>query len=217
MAQLSQVWTPVSGQSYKLEPIECQAKKNSHGQSSISGDNAQSPAPVVIKKYANRRLYDTTASCYITLDHLRQMVIDGVEFVVRDARTGEDLTRAVLTQIIMDEESRGGDHLLPVGFLRQLICFYGDSMKRMMLPDYLDVSMQAFVQNQERMLAYMRDNFGMVFPVGGLEDVNRRNMALFEQAMRMFSPFAAETKESSSQQASGSEVPKPPRFTNRRT
>jgi len=152
------------------------------------GDNA----PITIKKYANRRLYNTATSSYVTLDHLCQMVKDNVEFTVYDAKTGEDITRSVLTQIIVEEESKG-DSLLPIGFLRQIIGFYGDSMQRFLLPQYLDYMMQAFERNQTEMQRYMNETFGSVFPFGRIEEMGKQNMAMFEQAMKMFTPPAAQT------------------------
>jgi len=144
--------------------------------------------PITIKKYANRRLYNTATSSYVTLDHLCQMVQDGVEFAVYDAKTGEDITRSVLTQIIVEEEAKG-QHLLPIKFLRQLIAFYGGPMQ-FMVPRYLDHMMDLFAQNQERMRQSMQDTFGGMFPFGNLEEMGRQNMALFENAVKMFTPFA---------------------------
>lgn len=146
-------------------------------------------APIVIKKYANRRLYNTATSSYVTLDHLCQMVQEDVDFVVYDAKSGEDITRAVLTQIIVEEESKG-QNLLPINFLRQLISFYGDSMQ-WMVPRYLEHMMEAFAQNQDRMRQSMQETFGGMFPFGNLEEMGKQNMALFESALRMFSPFGA--------------------------
>lgn len=143
---------------------------------------------ITIKKYANRRLYNTATSSYVTLDHLCQMVKDGVDFVVFDAKTGEDITRAVLTQIIVEEESKG-QNLLPIGFLRQLISFYGDNLQ-MVVPGYLESSMAAFSQNQERMRSYMEEAFGGMYPFGSIEDMTKRNLAMLEQAMTMFTPQA---------------------------
>jgi polyhydroxyalkanoate synthesis repressor PhaR len=142
--------------------------------------------PVVIKKYANRRLYNTQTSSYVTLDHLAQMVKDGTEFEVRDARTGDDITRSVLTQIIFEEEAKG-QSLLPIKFLRQLIRFYGDSLQAF-LPGYLDLSMESFTKNQ----ADMRNRVAEAFGGGGqaLESLTRQNLAMFERAMKMFSPFS---------------------------
>src|SRR5690606_35489414 len=137
--------------------------------------------PVIIKKYANRRLYNTATSSYVTLDHLSQMVQDGVEFTVFDAKTGEDITRSVLTQIIVEEEGKTGQSLLPINFLRQLIGFYGDNMK-FLLPKYLEHMMQAFSTNQEKLRASMQDTMGNFFPFGNLEEVGKQNMAMFEQA-----------------------------------
>jgi polyhydroxyalkanoate synthesis repressor PhaR len=144
---------------------------------------------VTIKKYANRRLYNTATSSYVTLDHLCQMVQEGVDFVVYDAKTGDDITRTVLTQIIVEEEAKG-QKLLPIKFLRQLIGLYGDSMQ-WMVPDYLDQMMEAFAGNQERMRQSMQETFGGMFPFGNLEEMSRQNMAMFENAMKMFTPIDA--------------------------
>jgi len=152
---------------------------------------------VVIKKYANRRLYNTASSSYVTLEHLSDMVKEGVDFVVYDAKTNDDITRSVLTQIIFEEENRGGgQNLLPIQFLRQLIGFYGNSMQAF-LPSYLEMSLESFTKQQER----MRTQFSGVTPglggttkgmvgMGVYEDQIRQNMALFDRAMKMFSPFA---------------------------
>ncbi len=145
-------------------------------------------APVTIKKYANRRLYNTATSSYVTLDYLCQMVKDGVDFVVFDAKSGEDITRSVLTQIIVEEEAKG-QNLLPISFLRQLIGFYGDNVQQMLLPQYLEHSMETFTRNQEQMQEYMRESIGGMFPMGQLEEMGRQNMAMFEKAMQVFSPF----------------------------
>jgi polyhydroxyalkanoate synthesis repressor PhaR len=143
--------------------------------------------PVTIKKYANRRLYNTGTSSYVTLDDLSQMVKDGGEFVVYDAKTGEDITRSVLTQIIVEEEQKG-QNLLPISFLRQLITFYGDSMQ-WMVPRYLENTMKTFAHNQEQMRKNLQDAFGGLFPFTGLEEMGKQNMAVFEKTMKMFSPF----------------------------
>jgi len=149
--------------------------------------SAQS-APVRIKKYANRRLYNTATSSYVTLDHLCQMVKDGKEFVVHDAKTGEEITRQVLTQIIVEEEGKG-QNLLPVSFLRQLISFYGDNLQAL-IPSYLDTAMSSFARNQEQMRKYLEGTFGNLFPFGPqLEEMGKQNMALFENAMKMFTPY----------------------------
>src|SRR5689334_6256459 len=144
-------------------------------------------APVVIKKYANRRLYNTATSAYVTLDHLSQMVKDKTDFVVYDAKTGEDITRSVLTQIIVEEESKGGQTLLPIPFLRQLISFYGDSLQGV-VPQYLEMSMAQFARNQEQMRRYLQNAFGFN-PFQQFEAMGKQNMAMFEKAMRMFNPF----------------------------
>ena len=143
--------------------------------------------PITIKKYANRRLYNTATSSYVTLDHLCQMVKEGTDFAVFDAKSGEDITRSVLTQIIVEEESKGTS-LLPIGFLRQLISFYGDSLQSL-VPGYLDHSMQSFTHNQENMRDYMKQTLGGLFPLQQFEEMGKRNVAMFEEAMKMFSPF----------------------------
>ena len=145
------------------------------------------PAPVVIKKYANRRLYNTATSAYVTLDHLSQMVKDKTDFVVYDAKTGDEITRFVLTQIIFEEESKGGQTLLPIPFLRQLISFYGDSLQGV-VPQYLEMSMTQFARNQEQMRRYLQNAFGFN-PFQQFESMGKQNMAMFEEAMRMFNPF----------------------------
>lgn len=145
----------------------------------------------VIKKYANRRLYNTATSSYVTLEHLCQMVKDGEEFVVYDAKTGEDITRPVLAQIIFEEEGKG-QHMLPTSFLRQLIGFYGDNLQSM-VPSYLEATMEAFARNQEQMRTYMTEALGDANPFRQMEEAGRRNMAMFQQAMSMFTPFAGAT------------------------
>src|SRR3954470_4343058 len=161
------------------------------------------PPPVKIKKYANRRLYNTQTSSYVTLDHLCEMVKDGVDFEVRDARTGEDITRSVLTQIIFEEEGKG-QNLLPIRFLRQLIRMYGDSLQAF-VPGYLDLSMESFAKNQEQMRDRVAEAFGGGTQV--FQDMARQNLAMFERAMKMFSPFTP-----GGRPASEAEVP--PRATN---
>ena len=146
--------------------------------------------PITIKKYANRRLYNTATSSYVTLDHLCQIVQEGTDFTVYDAKTGDDITRTVLTQIIVEEEAKGHS-LLPIKFLRQLIGFYGDSMQ-WVVPQYLDQMMEAFTANQEHMRQSMQETIGGMFPFGNLEEMSKQNMALFENAMKMFSPFNVE-------------------------
>jgi polyhydroxyalkanoate synthesis repressor PhaR len=151
-------------------------------------DRSEGAKPsITIKKYANRRLYNTATSSYVTLDHLCQMVKDGVEFVVFDAKTGEDITRSVLTQIIVEEESKG-QNLLPLNFLRQLISFYGDNLQ-FLVPRYLEHTMESFARNQEQMRTYMSESFGGIFPFGRFEEMSKQNIAFFERAMRMFNPF----------------------------
>lgn len=152
------------------------------------GENSETPgAPVVIKKYANRRLYNTSTSTYVTLDHLAEMIKAGTDFVVTDARSGEDITRSVLTQIIVEQEAKG-QNLLPIKFLRQIIGFYGDSLGGL-LPRYLESSMEQFAQNETHMRKAMTEAFRGIFPMEQLEQMGRQNMALFENAMKMLNPF----------------------------
>jgi polyhydroxyalkanoate synthesis repressor PhaR len=149
--------------------------------------NGKDDERVTIKKYANRRLYNTATSSYVTLDHLAQMVKDGIDFAVFDAKTGEDITRSVLTHIIVEEESKG-PNLLPIDFLRHLISFYGDSLQAV-VPNYLDHTMHAFARNQEQMRGAMQDALGGLNPFGQFEEMGKQNMAMFENAMKMFVPF----------------------------
>ena len=146
--------------------------------------------PVVVKKYANRRLYNTESSSYITLDNLADMVRQGRDFVVYDAKTGEDITRSVLTQIIVEEEGKGRA-LLPTAFLRQLIGFYGDQMQSL-VPRFLEQALGAFAQQQEQVRATMEKtmgSMGTLFPFGNMEEVSRQNMAMMERAFSLFTPF----------------------------
>ena len=142
----------------------------------------RSDKPTVIKKYANRRLYDTGRSSYVTLDDLCTMVKEGRDFVVYDAKSGDDLTRQVLTQIIVEQEGKDGQqNLLPINFLRQLIGFYGDNVQSM-VPNYLEQTMEHFTKNQEQ--------FKEMFSMSTFEDLSRQNMAMFENAMRTaWAPF----------------------------
>jgi polyhydroxyalkanoate synthesis repressor PhaR len=135
-------------------------------------------AKITIKKYANRRLYDTESSTYVTLDRLAQLIREGRDFVVVDARTGEDITHQVLTQIIVEEEARGGATMLPASFLRQLIALYGNSMQTM-VPQYLEAAMASFAKNQ----AAFKDAFGSNL----FADLAKQQMALFEQGAKAFS------------------------------
>ncbi|QGZ94366.1 polyhydroxyalkanoate synthesis repressor PhaR [Terricaulis silvestris] len=143
---------------------------------------------VIIKKYANRRLYNTAASSYVTLDHLSEMVREGIDFIVLDAKTNDDITRSVLTQIIFEEESKG-QNLLPVQFLRRLIRFYGDQMQGF-LPPYLEMSMESFSNAQEKMRENMSRAFGATTPMAAFEEQAQRNMAIFQQAIQAWAPFA---------------------------
>ncbi|ACL60746.1 polyhydroxyalkanoate synthesis repressor PhaR [Methylobacterium nodulans] len=146
-------------------------------------------APTVIKKYANRRLYHTGTSTYVTLEDLAAMVQAGEDFVVYDAKSGEDITRSVLTQIIFEQENKAGaENLLPVAFLRQLIRFYGDSM-RAMVPSYLEFSMDHLAKEQNGLREKMSQTFGASAFQHAMEEQVRANMAFFSEAMKMFTPF----------------------------
>lgn len=149
--------------------------------------------PITIKKYANRRLYNTETSSYVTLDNLSAMVKEGKEFTVHDAKTSEDITRQVLTHIIVEEESKG-QNLLPISFLRHLISFYGDSLQAV-VPNYLEHSMGSFARNQEQMRDYLGTTFGGINPFGQIEEISKQNMAMFENAMKMFTPFYVQNGE----------------------
>ena len=142
--------------------------------------------PAIVKKYANRRLYNTATSSYVTLEELAQMVRDGGQFVVFDAKSGDDITRSVLTQIILEEDSKGRN-LLPINFLRQLIAIYDDSLHAF-VPRYLEVSMENFARHQHQMRRYVDDTFGRFFPLQQFDEMMRQNMALFQQATHLFGP-----------------------------
>ena len=164
--------------------------------------------PVTIKKYANRRLYNTGTSTYVTLEDLAGMVKTGEDFIVYDAKSGEDITRSVLTQIIFEQENKGGQNLLPITFLRQLIRFYGDSMQ-MLVPRYLEVSIESLTREQEKFRHQLSHAFG-AGPFAPLEDQVRRNMEMFERAFAMFMPFArreaANAEAEKTPAASGGEI-----------
>src|ERR1700694_2528134 len=166
---------------------------------------AQSDEPVTIKKYANRRLYNTRTSTYVTLEDLATMVKAGNNFVVYDAKTNEDITRSVLAQIIFEQENKEGQSLLPINFLRQLIRFYGDSMQ-MLVPRYLEVSLDSLTREQEKFRAQMAQAFG-IGNFGAMEDQVRRNMEMFERAFAMFTPFArGQTPDADKSQKGGAEI-----------
>jgi polyhydroxyalkanoate synthesis repressor PhaR len=145
-----------------------------------------------IKKYANRRLYNTATSSYVTLEDLANMVRQNIDFIVTDAKTNEDITRSVLTQIIVEQEGKG-QSLLPIKFLRQVIAFYGDSLGGV-LPRYLEHSMESFAQNETHMRRIMQDAFKGLFPMQRMEEMGKQNLALFENAMKMFNPFASQAR-----------------------
>src|SRR6201981_3402734 len=166
----------------------------------------QSVQPITIKKYANRRLYNTGTSTYVTLEDLASLVKKGEDFVVYDAKTGEDITRSVLAQIIFEQEGKNGQSLLPITFLRQLIRFYGDSMQ-MLLPSYLEFTIGRLASEQAKFREKIAKNFGgpLTTPIfESIEEQARKNMALFEQALAMFSPFGK------AHQTAAEKTPEPP-------
>lgn len=159
---------------------------------------AKNDGDTIIKKYANRRLYNTGTSTYVTLEDLAKMVKKGEDFTVQDAKSGEDITHSVLTQIIFEQESKTGNTLLPISFLRQLISYYGDQMQ-MVVPTFLEHSMQAFTDQQAQMREQMTRALGetpltknLQAPMQLMEEQVRRNTEMFRQAMQMFSPFGAQ-------------------------
>jgi len=161
----------------------------SEGGPAAAEEHADTRPPVVVKKYANRRLYNTESSSYITLDTLADMVRVGRDFVVYDARSGDDITRSVLTQIIVEEETKGRA-MLPTGFLRQLIGFYGDSMQAV-VPRYLEQAMTSFARQQEQVRVAVQQTIGPFLPFG-MEEVSRQNLAMMERAMSLFAPVHRE-------------------------
>jgi len=165
---------------------------DSTARAEAAANPAESPdaPPVVVKKYANRRLYNTESSSYVTLEDLAKMVRLGRNFVVFDAKSGEDITRSVLTQIIVEEEAKGGRSLLPEAFLRQLIGFYGDSLQAV-LPRYLETAMSGFARQQVQMRRSMEQAMGGFVPFPGFEELGKQNMAMLERAMSLFAPFRA--------------------------
>jgi polyhydroxyalkanoate synthesis repressor PhaR len=163
--------------------------------------------PVTIKKYANRRLYNTGTSAYVTLEDLAVMVKKGEDFVVFDAKSGEDITRSVLTQIIFEQEGKGGQSLLPVAFLRQMIRFYGDSMQ-MLVPKYLEFAVDKLTSEQNRFRDHLSGNFAP--PIfGSFEEQTRKNMAIFNQALAMFTPFVNPAASAPPPEAQAEAVPNP--------
>ncbi|MSQ86586.1 MAG: polyhydroxyalkanoate synthesis repressor PhaR [Alphaproteobacteria bacterium] len=158
-----------------------------------------------IKKYANRRLYNTATSKYVTLEDLAAMVRKNVDFTVTDAKTNKDITRSVLTQIIVEQEGKG-QSLLPIKFLRQVIGFYGDTLGGV-LPRYLEQSMDSFSQNETQMRDMMQNAFKGVYPMQRIEEMGKQNLALFENAIKMFNPFANQVKPDTTQSASAAPPP----------
>jgi len=149
----------------------------------------QDKETIVIKKYANRRLYNTQTSVYITLEDVRQMVKDGQEFIVKDAKTGEDLTRQILTQIIFEQEL-SGQSMMPIGFLKRVIEMYDDRLSEL-IPHYLETSMETFVGNQEKIRKYMGKTWEQYNPLNQLEEISRQNAEIVSKAFQMFNPFEA--------------------------
>jgi len=175
----------------------------------LSGEQAATANAVVIKKYANRRLYNTATSTYVTLDDLADMVKKGNDFVVYDAKSGEDITRPVLTQIIFEEEGKG-QNLLPIRFLRQLIRFYGDSMQAF-VPGYLEMSLESLTKEQDKLRQQLAEIWG-ADPLKAMQEQTERNMAMFHDAMRMFNPFTAAmaNQQSPQQKPQGAAQPREP-------
>jgi polyhydroxyalkanoate synthesis repressor PhaR len=165
---------------------------------------AEDKEPIKIKKYANRRLYNTGTSTYVTLEDLAVMVKAGEDFAVEDAKTGDDITRSVLAQIIFEQENKEGQNLLPIAFLRQLIRFYGDSMQ-MLVPRYLEASIDSFTKEQGKFRDQMAQAFGAT-GFGPLEEQARRNMEMFEKTFAMFAPFARGEKGAEKPSRSADEV-----------
>jgi polyhydroxyalkanoate synthesis repressor PhaR len=171
----------------------------------VARDTDQENRPVIIKKYANRRLYNTDTSTYVTLEDLAEMVRSERDFVVYDAKTGEDLTHSVLTQIIVEQESRG-TNLLPIGFLRQLIRFYGDSMQRL-VPSYLEFSLDSLTRQQEQYRRRFAHTFGTA-AFEAMQEQVRKNFATFERALGLFSPFTGPSGETKNDHAAAATPPK---------
>ena len=167
---------------------------------------AKSDQPTTIKKYANRRLYNTGTSTYVTLEDLAAMVKDGEDFLVYDAKTGDDITRSVLAQIIFEQENKAGQNLLPTTFLRQLIRFYGDQMQSF-VPGYLEMSLDGFARQQERFREQMSGALGGAPSFNLFEDQVRQNIAMFDRAMKMFTPFAFPTREEGHAEAPAAAAP----------
>ena len=173
---------------------------------------AKNEGQIAIKKYANRRLYNTGTSTYVTLEDLAEMVKRGEEFTVQDAKSGDDITHAVLTQIIFEQESKTGNTLLPISFLRQLIGFYGDQMQ-MVVPSFLEHSMKSFTEQQVQMREQISRAFGETpiaknfsLPIQIVEEQVRRNTDMFQQAMQMFSPFMQPPLKESRKPAEASDI-----------
>ena len=160
-------------------------------QEAAEGAAEEAAGVITIKKYANRRLYNTATSSYVTLEYLCQMVKDGQDFVVYDAKSGDDITRPVLTQIIVEEESKG-QNMLPISFLRQLIGFYGDNLQ-MVLPRYLEFAMATFVKDQDRSRDYMQQALGTMFPFSNFEEMGKQNMAMLEKPWAFSTPIERKT------------------------
>jgi polyhydroxyalkanoate synthesis repressor PhaR len=172
----------------------------------VAKDSQSEGRPIIIKKYANRRLYNTDTSTYVTLDDLAEMVRSEKDFVVYDAKSGEDLTHSVLTQIIVDQESRGGQSLLPIRFLRQLIRFYGDSIERL-VPSYLEFSLDSLTRQQDNYRRRFAHTFGTA-AFEAMQDQARKNMQMFEKALGLFSPFSVQDQgKSGTEEPMGGQMP----------
>lgn len=183
------------------------------GASSAASSTAASSgaaAPIMVKKYANRRLYNTATSSYVTLENLAAMVRNGQDFIVQDAKTGEDITRSVLTQIIFEEEAKGRAPMLPTSFLRQLIRLYGDTLQGY-VPGYLEMTMQAFERNQESFRAQIERSFGQAPGFAQFDAMTRANMDLFRNALGIFSPFGGASEKAAPARPAPAPEPAAPR------
>ena len=173
----------------------------------MAKSNSNDDGLVTIKKYANRRLYNTSTSSYVTLDDLSQMVKDGDDFVVFDAKSGDDITKSVLTQIIFEEEAKG-QNLLPIQFLRQLIRYYDDNMK-VFVPSYLEMSMESFTRSQDEFRSRLKDAFDPDATFKNFEEQIKSNMEMFQNTMQMFSPFGGDNEAPTAEPESRSGQEKP--------
>ena len=173
--------------------------------SQVTKSRTPGDGPITIKKYANRRLYNTATSSYVTLDNLEDMVKNGDEFKVHDAKSGDDITKSVLTQIIFEEEAKG-QNLLPISFLRQLIGFYDDNMK-VFVPSFLEMSMESFTKSQDEIRGRFNEAFDPNVTYKNFEEQIRQNMSMFQDTMQSFSPFGDALASRSDKDSAAAEKP----------